>query len=152
PPFDCWAPLLSLPTLFHTTLATVPATVPYIFPDPRLVVHWGRQLAPVREFRIGITWQGSPRYAWDRHRSVPLEQFEPLARVPGVRLISLQKGLGTEQLRALGGRFPVLSLGDLLDEASGPFLDTAAVVANLDLVISVDTALTHLAGAMNRPA
>ena len=98
--------------------------------------------------RIGISWQGSPRHAWDRHRSCPLEQFEPIARVPGVHLISLQKGPGSEQLRALGGRFPVLSLGELLDEASGPFLDTAAVLTHLDLVVCVDTALAHLAGAV----
>jgi tetratricopeptide (TPR) repeat protein len=152
PPFDVWVPLMSLPTSFHTTLETIPAEVPYVFPDPELVAHWGRQLAPVRGFRVGITWQGSPRHAWDRHRSCPLEAFEPLARVPGVHLISLQKGNGSEQLRALGGRFPVLSLGELLDEASGPFLDTAAVMPHLDLVICVDTALAHLAGAMARPA
>jgi tetratricopeptide (TPR) repeat protein len=152
PPFDVWLPLMSLPTVFHTTLETIPAEVPYVFPDPELVAHWARQLGPVRAFRIGISWQGSPRHAWDRHRSVPLELFEPLARVPGVRLISLQKGPGSEQLRALGGRFPILSLGELLDEASGPFMDTSAVIANLDLVVCVDTALAHLAGAMGRPA
>ena len=152
PPFDVWTPLLSLPNLFGTTLQTVPADVPYIFPDPDLVAHWRDSYRRVRGFRIGIAWQGSPRYAWDRHRSCPLEQFEPLARIPGVHLISLQKGLGSEQLRALNGRFPVLNLGELFDEASGPFMDTAAIVANLDLVICVDTALNHLAGAMNRPS
>jgi hypothetical protein len=143
---------MSLPTLFDTRLETVPADVPYVFPDPDLVSHWGRQLSPVRGFRVGISWQGSPRHAWDRHRSCPLELFEPLARVPGVHLISLQKGPGSEQLRALDGRFPVLSLGELLDEASGPFMDTSAVLTHLDLVICVDTALAHLAGAMARPA
>jgi tetratricopeptide (TPR) repeat protein len=152
PPFDVWVPLMSLPTLFHTTLETIPAEIPYIFPDPELVAHWGRQLAAVRGFRVGIAWQGSPRHAWDRHRSVPLEQFEPLARVPGVHLISLQKGPGSEQLRALKGRFPVINLSDLLDEASGPFLDTAAVLTHLDLVVCIDTSLAHLAGAMGRPA
>ncbi len=152
PPFDVWMPLMSLPALFHTTLDSIPAEVPYVFPDPELVAHWGRPLAPVRGFRVGIAWRGSPRHAWDRHRSASLEQFEPLARVPGVRLISLQKGPGSEQLRALGGCFPVLSLGELLDESSGPFLDTAAVLAHLDLVVCVDTSLAHLAGAMGRPA
>ncbi len=152
PPFDVWCPLMSLPTLFHTTVKTIPAQVPYVFPDPELVAHWGRQLGSARGFRVGISWQGSPRHAWDRHRSCPLEAFEPLARVPGVHLISLQKGAGAEQLRALGGRFPVLSLGEMLDEASGPFLDTAAVLTHLDLLICVDTALAHLAGAMARPA
>jgi tetratricopeptide (TPR) repeat protein len=152
PPFDVWAPLMSLPALFHTTLETIPAEIPYVRPDPDLVAHWHRQLAPVRGFRVGIAWQGSPRHAWDRHRSVSLEHFEPLARIEGVHLISLQKGPGSEQLRACAGRFPVLSLEPLLDEASGPFMDTAAILANLDLVVSVDSALAHLAGAMGVPA
>ena len=152
PPFDVWAPLMSLPGLFHTTVKTVPVAVPYVFPDPDLVAHWRRQLAPVRGFRIGIVWQGSPRHPWDRHRSIPLEQFEPLARMPGVRLVSLQKGAGSEQLRALAGRFPVLSLGELFNEDSGPFMDSAAVLANLDLLISVDSAPAHLSGAMGGAA
>jgi tetratricopeptide (TPR) repeat protein len=152
PPFDVWIPLMSLPALFHTTLDSIPADIPYVRPDPDLVAHWRRQLAPVRGFRVGIAWQGSPRHAWDRHRSVNLEQFEPLARIGGVHLISLQKGPGSDQLRALAGRFPVLSLGELLDEASGPFMDTSAVLANLDLVVSVDSAIAHLAGAMGVPA
>jgi tetratricopeptide (TPR) repeat protein len=151
PPFDVYSPLLSVPALVGTTVETIPAEVPYILPDPELVAHWRRQLAPIRGFRVGITWQGSPRHPWDRHRSVPLELFEPLARVEGVRLISLQKGAGSEQLRALAGRFPVQSLGELLDETSGPFMDTAAVLANLDLVVCIDTALAHLAGAMGVP-
>ncbi len=148
PPFDVYAPLMSLPAAFHTTLETIPADVPYVFADPNLVAYWRQQLAPIRGFRVGIAWQGSPRHAWDRLRSVALEQFEPLARVEGVQLISLQKGPGSEQLHALGGRFPVVSLGDLLDGSAGPFMDTAAVLANLDLVITVDTALAHLAGAL----
>jgi tetratricopeptide (TPR) repeat protein len=152
PAFDVWAPFMSLPALFGTTLASIPADVPYVFPDPELVAHWKRQLAPARGFRIGIAWQGSPRHAWDRHRSAGLDAFEPLARIQGVQLISLQKGPGSEQLRALAGRFPVLSLGELLDEGSGPFMDTSAIVANLDLVICVDSALAHLVGAMGVPA
>jgi tetratricopeptide (TPR) repeat protein len=159
PSFDVYTPLLSLPGLFHTTLATVPAAVPYVFPDPELVAQWRRELAagsgdPRRApggVRVGIAWQGSPRYAWDRHRSVRLEQFEALARIERVQLISLQKGPGSEQLRDLAGRFPVVDLGDRLDETAGPFMDTAAVVANLDLVVSVDSAIAHLAGAMGVP-
>jgi hypothetical protein len=152
PPFGVWLPLMSLPAVLGTTLDSIPGGVPYVFPDPDLVAHWRRQLAPVRGYRVGIAWQGSPRHAWDQHRSIPLERFEPLARVPGVRLISLQKGAGSEQLRALGGRFPVLSLGELFNEDSGPFMDSAAVIANLDLVVSVDSAPAHLAGAMGMPA
>src|SRR5262249_30297867 len=94
PAFDVWAPLMSLPALLGTTLETTPAEVPYICPDPEPVARWRQQLAPIRGFRVGIAWKGSPRHAWDRHRSASLEQFEPLARIPGVRLISLQKGTG----------------------------------------------------------
>lgn len=150
PPFDVWQPLMSLPAVFRTTLDTIPTGTPYVHPDPELVAFWRQQLAPARGFRVGIAWQGSPRHAWDRHRSVPLEQFEPLARIPGVQLISLQKGAGAEQL-AVSKRFPVLNLGNLVDEASGPFMDTSAILANLDLVISIDTAIVHLAGAIGVP-
>jgi hypothetical protein len=115
------------------------------------VAHWRRELAPVSGFRVGIAWQGSPQHPLDRHRSVPLSHFEPLARVPGVRLISLQQGPGTEQLTSLAGRFPVLNLGGLLDRTSGPFMDMAAVLHNLDLVVTVDTALAHLAGGLGLP-
>jgi tetratricopeptide (TPR) repeat protein len=151
PPFDVHAALQSLPGIFGTDLATIPADVPYLFADPDLVLHWRRQLAPVRGFRVGIVWQGNPEHPWDRHRSVPLAAFEPLARVEGVRLISLQKGPGSEQLAALGGRFPVLSLGPLVDETSGPFLDSAAILANLDLLVTSDTSSAHLAGALGVP-
>lgn len=151
PPFDVWSPLMSLPALFGTTVETVPAAVPYVHADPGLTAHWRRQLAGPRGLRVGIVWQGNPKHAWDRHRSVALERFEPLAGVEGARLISLQKGPGAEQLAAVGERFAVMNLGEQLDEATGPFMDTAAVLANLDLVITVDSAVAHLAGAMGVP-
>jgi tetratricopeptide (TPR) repeat protein len=152
PPFDVYAPLMSLPHLFHTTLETVPADTPYLFPHPELVAHWRRELAPVRGLRVGISWQGSPQHPWDRHRSLPLELFEPVAQVEGVSLISLQQGPGREQLEALAGRWDVLSLGDLVDKAAGGFMDTAGILKNLDLVMTVDTAIGHLAGGMGVPA
>jgi tetratricopeptide (TPR) repeat protein len=151
PAFDCYAPLLSLPGLLGTTRDKIPATVPYLSADAVLVQHWRRELAPVRGFKVGIAWQGNPKYKADRLRSIPLSQFEALARVPGVQLISLQKGPGTEQLAAVGDRFRVIDLGARLDELTGPFLDTAAVVRNLDLIVAPDTALTHLAGALGAP-
>ena len=110
---------------------------------------WRRELAEVDGFRIGIVWQGSRGFVSDRWRSVPLHDFAPLARLPGVRLISLQKGFGSEQIGQVD--FPVLDLSDRLDEAAGPFMDTAAVIANLDLVIAPDTAIGHLAGALGAP-
>jgi Tfp pilus assembly protein PilF len=151
PEFDVQAPLLSLPLLCGTTLATVPAQVPYLFPNPDEVEHWRRALGPAPGLKVGIAWQGNPEYVNDRFRSVPLAEFEPLARLPGVRLYSLQKGPGTEQLRALAGRFAVSELAADLDATGGAFLETAAVMKNLDLVVCSDTALAHLAGGLGVP-
>lgn len=151
PPFDVHAPLLSLPRIFGTTLETVPAGVPYLHADVRLVDRWHRELDELPGFRVGIAWQGSRSFYFDRLRSVPLAEFAPLAAVPGVTLISLQKGFGSEQMAALAERFAVIDLASRLDEASGPFVDTAAVMKSLDLVITSDTSIAHLAGALAVP-
>jgi hypothetical protein len=142
---------MSLPGLFGTTLATVPAEVPYLTADPALVQTWRQRLAPVAGFKVGIAWQGNPHHPWDRWRSVPLAAFAPLAAVPGVRLLSLQHGPGTGQLTALRGRFPVVELGAGLGAAPGVLAEVAALMASLDLVVSVDTATAHLAGALGVP-
>jgi predicted O-linked N-acetylglucosamine transferase (SPINDLY family) len=151
PAFDVYTPLLSLPRLFQTTLATVPAEVPYLRADASLVKPWRERLKSLDGFRIGIAWQGSHKYRGDQRRSMPLERFAPLAGVPGVHLISLQKGPGTEQLEQLADRFPVTDVGSQLDEATGAFMDTAAVMKNLDLVVTSDTSIAHLAGALGVP-
>lgn len=151
PPFDVHVPLLSLPAIFKTTLASVPAAVPYLCADPELVRSWGNELHSVRACKIGIQWQGNPRYRADRDRSFPLAFLEPLARLEGVQLISLQKGPGSEQIGALAGRFSVLDPSDRLDVTRGAFMDTAAVIHNLDLVIAADTVVAHLAGALGAP-
>lgn len=151
PPCDVQVPLMTLPSLFHTTLETIPASIPYLFADPDLVAHWRRQLSPISGRRVGITWQGSPRHHWDRHRSVPLAAFQPLGQLDGVHLISLQQGHGAKQLQDWRGRLPILNLGDLFDRANGPFMDTAAILCNLDLVVAVDTAIAHLAGGLGVP-
>jgi tetratricopeptide (TPR) repeat protein len=147
PPFDVQAPLLSLPRIFRSNLATIPANIPYLSADPELRAHWQQQLSGVGEFKVGITWQGNPEHLLDRRRSVPLLAFEPLADVPGVRLVSLQKGPGREQLPDVADHLGVLDLADRLED----FADTAAVMSNLDLVITVDTAVAHLAGALGIP-
>jgi tetratricopeptide (TPR) repeat protein len=149
PAFDVHAPLLSLPHLVKTTLETVPADVPYLFADPERVEHWRPQLEPVREYKVGVAWQGNPHHQWDRHRSFPLAQLAPLARLPGVRLYSLHKGPGTEQLRS--APFAVTVLSEDLDAAGGGFVDTAAILKHLDLVVTADTALAHLAGSLGAP-
>jgi hypothetical protein len=149
PRCDFYLPLLSAPGAFGTTASTIPCEVPYLSADPKLTDQWREQLAGTGGFKIGIVWQGSRDYPLDRQRSIPLAQFAALASLPGVRLISLQKGFGSEQVATVG--FPVLDLSGRLDEAAGPFMDTAAVIRSLDLVVSPDSAIAHLAGALGAP-
>ena len=150
PPFDFQAPLLSLPGVFRTTLDTIPCNVPYLHAKTDLVSHWRGKLPLSDCFKIGIAWQGNLANPTDRQRSIPLRFFERLAQVEGVQLISLQKGSGADQLRGMPP-FPVLDLDGTLDEGSGPFMDTAAIMMNLDLVVSMDTSVAHLAGALGVP-
>jgi tetratricopeptide (TPR) repeat protein len=149
--FDYHAELLSLPAMLGTTIETIPADVPYLFADEALVRQWRSRLDSIKGLRIGIHWQGNPKYRGDRHRSLPLANFEPLARVPNVRLISLQRGLGAEQIARVANRFEVIELGDEVDREAGAFMDTAAIMRVLDLVITSDTATAHLAGALGVP-
>jgi Flp pilus assembly protein TadD len=156
PPFDVHAPLMSVPSIIKNTLSTLPRS-PYLSADPATIEDWRGVLArsldvadPATVFKIGIAWQGNPQNRIDRWRSFPLELLAPLARVPGVRLISLQKGPGTEQLNTLNGRFRVAELDNRIVgfEPRRDFLDTAAVMSLLDLVITPETAVAHLAGAL----
>jgi len=151
PAFDVEAALLSLPKVFGTSLATIPAEIPYLFVDPELAEQWRRELERYPGFRIGIAWQGNPKHTNDRQRSFPLEHFAPVAGLDGVRLFSLQKGPGQEQLPRLGDRFAVVDLASRLGESADSFMDAAAVMKNLDLVITVDSAVAHLAGALGVP-
>ena len=144
PFFDVHTSLLSLPGIFHTSPETIPADVPYLFADSGLVEHWRKALGATAGFKIGIVWRGSPTFRNDHARSLPLSCFESLAGVPDVRLVSLQKGAGAEELPGLAGRFAVTDLGSGLRD----FADTAALLVNLDLVVTCDTAVAHLAGAL----
>jgi len=149
PECDVQAPLLSLPAIFGTSCSTIPASVPYLFADHELIDRWRRELHG-SDFKIGIAWQGNPGFPGDRLRSIPLAQFAPLARASGARFFALQQGTGREQLRGLTSSFPVTDLGPRLD-AGGAFIDTAAVMKCLDLVVTSDTAIAHLAGALGVP-
>jgi len=151
PAFDVQAPLLSLPGLCGTTLATIPANIPYLVADRARVGHWRDRLAAIPGFKVGICWQGNPQNTNDRRRSVPLTQFAPLAAVPGVRLVSLQHGPGSEQLTALAGPWTIVDLLGQAEESAQGWVDSAALVRALDLVITVDTAVVHLAGALGVP-
>jgi tetratricopeptide (TPR) repeat protein len=149
PPFDVYAPLLSLPAIFETDVASIPVDVPYVFADAARVERWRDEIEAATGFKIGIAWKGRPTHQRDRERSVSPEAMAPLAAVSGVRVFSLQVGPGREQLTTLGSRLPITDLGGRFDLAS--FADAAAAIKNLDLIITVDTALAHLAGAMNVP-
>ncbi|MGE0573584.1 tetratricopeptide repeat protein, partial [Reyranella sp.] len=147
--YDLRLPLLSLPLAFATTLDTIPGDVPYLGAEPERVERWRRRLGE-GGLRIGICWQGNPSLV-DRGRSFPLAALAGLARRPGTRLISLQKGHGVEQFAALPDGMTVETLGGDFDAGPDAFLDSAAVLQSLDLVITSDTAMAHLAGALARP-
>ena len=151
PACDLRAPLLSLPGLCGTTLSTIPAQVPYLVADRARATFWRKRFASTSGFKVGICWQGSPRHRDDRRRSVLLSQFAHLANIPGVRLASLQRGPGQEQWENVAEHWPVVDLPGLGPEPSEAWVETAALVGALDLVVTVDTALAHLAGALGVP-
>jgi hypothetical protein len=143
----CHCPLMGLPLrLGLTDPDAVPGAVPYLSAPVERVEHWRKRLAGLPGRKVGVVWQGNPTHVGDRWRSVRLERFAPLAAVPGVTLVSLQKGAGREQLA--DAPFPVVDLGA---ELSDDWSDTAGLLAALDLLVSVDTAVVHLAGALGRP-
>ncbi|MDD2900520.1 MAG: tetratricopeptide repeat protein, partial [Desulfuromonadaceae bacterium] len=144
PVTDCHIPLLSLPHVFETTLDTVPAPIPYLVPDPSKVAAWRQMLSEDKKFRVGLVWRGSESNPMDRDRSCPLAEIAPLLAISGVSCYSLQVGPAADEVPR-DGRLTDLT-GHLHD-----FSDTAALLANLDLVITVDTAVAHLVGALGRP-
>ena len=146
---DTHCPLLSLAGVFHTTPQTVPAEVPYLAVDAKLQMLWKERLNGLAGFKVGIVWRGNWKFKYDRYRSVSLSAFSPLANIPNVHLISLQKGRGSEEMATIGASLGIHDLGE--DYQRGTFADTAAIVKNLDLVVSVDTAVAHLAGALAVP-
>ena len=152
PGFDCQCPLMSLPHAFGTRLETIPAAIPYLHADPVAARRWRERLdggAP----KVGLVWAGASReheprlQRTDRRRSLALSRLAPLAAVPGVRFVSLQKGPPALQAREAPQGMMLADFTDELDD----FADTAALVAALDLVISVDTSVAHLAGGMGKP-
>ena len=153
PPFDAWIPSMSLPLAFRTTLATIPAAVPYLCADPERSANWRDRLAALPGRKIGLVWAGSPRpqrpraELMDRRRSISLQHYAPLAAIPGLCLVSLQKGDAAAQARQPPERMVLHDWTAELDD----FADTAALIAALDLVISVDTSVVHLTGALGRP-
>jgi tetratricopeptide (TPR) repeat protein len=150
PSFDYHVSLLSLPHLCGTTIETIPADIPYLFADPVLVAHWKEQLATLTGFRIGMNWHGRAGVGSFRRRDIPLDYFAALAALPNVHLISLQRE-DADALRNSPLQFPLWIPPGEIDAAHGAFMDTAAIMLNLDVVISSDTSIAHLAGALGVP-
>ncbi|MGO8921223.1 MAG: tetratricopeptide repeat protein [Stellaceae bacterium] len=146
PPFDYHSPLLSLPLALGTRLETIPAEVPYLAPPAATVARWRSRLRGTRGFKVGVVWAGSATHCNDRNRSVPLELLRGLLSGPGVRFLSLQKELRAGDAALLRSLAGLRLLGEELED----FTDTAAVISLLDLVITVDTAVAHLAGALGK--
>jgi hypothetical protein len=151
PDFDYHAPIMSMPFILgldeKQIPGQIPGDVPYLRADAARISAWKARL-PRSTFRVGIAWQGSKA---DPKRWVPLNAFAPLSRVPGVTLISLQKTDGLDQLAGRPAGMTVETLGPDFDAGPDAFLDTAAVMINLDLIVSIDTGIAHLAGALGRP-
>ncbi len=146
PGFDFHCPLLNLPRAFSTDLNSIPADIPYLQPDPAAVAQWKAKVdahAPAA-FKVGLVWAGSAKNKHDRKRSITVDQLSKLAVAPGVHFFSLQKG---REVESPPSGMPFTDWTSELND----FEDTAALIANLDLVIAVDTAVAHLAGAMGKP-
>jgi tetratricopeptide (TPR) repeat protein len=143
--FDVYAPLLSLPHIFRTDLKSIPRRVPYIAADPERIRRWAPRIRG-DGLRIGLVWAGT---ATDPRRATPLAWFAPWSTIPDVRIFGLQKGPEADRLKSTGP--PAGMTIDNLGPEFSDFADTAAVMGHLDLVISIDTSVAHLAGAMGKP-
>lgn len=147
PDFDLHCPLLSLPLAFSTRIATIPSATPYLSADPQAIVDWETRLGPPGRRRIGLAWSGRPAHTNDHNRSIPLRSMLPLLNGIDATFVSLQRDVRPADADVLRERNDVLPFGNDLKN----FADTAALIANLDLIIAVDTSVAHLAGALAKP-
>ncbi len=147
PKFDLQCSLLDLPQIFKTTLETIPATVPYLSVPAERVAAWRARVATLPGLRVGLVWAGNPEYGADRRRSIQLERLIPILQTQGASFVSLQVGAAAAQTASLP---PHVTLHDWSADLTD-FQETAALIEALDLVIGVDTAVIHLAGALAKP-
>lgn len=156
PSFDYQLPLMSCPLVFNTTLDTVPHEIPYLYADKSLTEQWNDKLKHDTHLKIGICWQGNAQYSTlflrktVAAKSLHVRHFIPLTQIPGITVYSLQKINGTDQLQELNG-LPIKTFDESFDKFHGRFMDTAAVIKNLDLVITIDTSIGHLAAGLGTP-
>ena len=149
PKFDAYVTLSGLPRLFEANLKTIPAEIPYLRADADRTAHWRdrlRAMTPLGHRRIGIVWAGRPTHGNDRNRSITLRQLAPMAGLEQTVLVSMQKGDAAGQIGSYYGSAPLLNLGPEIRD----FGDTAAIIQNLDLVVTVDTSVAHLSGALGQ--
>ena len=151
PPFETHIPLASLPRVFGTRLESIPAAVPYLRSENSRVEAWKQRFSLNDRLNVGICWQANPKFAADRFRSVSLRQFEPLLRVPGVDFHGLQILHGREQMAGLSKDVNFEDIGDELFSETAVLAEAAAALQALDLIVTVDTAICHLSGALGRP-
>ena len=145
PDFDFHIPFMSLPRILFEEVDFFSQAIPYLQAHEEKLEHWRNVLSAIPGYRVGIVWAGSPVHKNDRNRSINLERMAPLASIPGISLISLQKGSGESQVADC--HFPITNFGSKIQD----FEDTAAILKHLDLLISVDTSVVHLAGALGQP-
>ena len=147
PEYELHCSFLDLPELFGTQLETIPAAIPYLTPESVDVAKWQARIGSELRLKVGVVWAGGKKSMADAVRSLTLAHFLPLAEASGVCLVSLQKSDGSVSNPQVAGDLPMLDWTDELAD----FADTAALIENLDLVISVDTSVAHLAGALGKP-
>ena len=143
-------PIMDLPGVLGTTSESIPAPIPYLRAEPELAENWRLRLGPAKGLRVGLCWQGNSEMPRDELRSVPLNRFAPLMSVPGTEWFGLQVGPGEDQVPSFNAPGSFVHLGPRLCGGPDKFINDAAVMEQLDLVISVDTSVAHLAGAVGK--
>lgn len=151
PEFDYQSALLSVPLYLETSLETVPVDVPFLVPGAERQQHWSEVLAQFAGKKVGLNWSGNTKFARDSFRSIPLETLLPLGEIEGVQLISLQQVNGLEQVESLNSSWNLFQPGSEYESSTGSFTEAAALIANMDLVITSDTSVAHLAGSLGVP-